>query len=315
MTVKTNFTQNDFINLLSNYNLGEYKNSKPIIYGTVQTNYFLQTTIGKFVFRYYENREKESVVFESNLINYLRGKNYPCPSPIKNRHGKFVGMYKNKPYVVFEFIDGYSIKNPNEEQNNQLIKKVAQLQNITKNYRPANKKYRWNYSDDLCKELAQKEASKINTRTSNEKLKWLESELAELNLPKSLPKGICHCDFHFSNVLFKDGKFNALIDFDDANYTYLTFDLIGLIESTAWSRNKDELLNFPKAKKIISEYIKYRHLNNNEKRHLFDVYKLSILFDCVWYFGRGNAKNFYEKTKIEYLNSVGRNNFFNRLFA
>ena len=62
------------------------------------------------------------------------------------------------------------------------------------------------------------------------KLKWFESKLQKLNLPKSLPKGVCHCDFHFSNVLFFNGKFNALIDFDDANYTFLMFDLVSLVE-------------------------------------------------------------------------------------
>lgn len=314
MAVKTKFSINDFNKILSNYDLGNYKKSKPFKMGAVQTNLLLETTEGRFVLRYYENRSKDSVLFESNLIKYLRDKNYPCPAPFKNKHGKFVGTYNNKPYVIFEFIEGQHIKNPSENQKKQLIKKVAELQNITKKYRPLNKKHRWNYSIELCRELAQKEAKKINTLNSTEKLKWLEHELLKLNLPKSLPKGVCHCDFHFSNVLFKDNKFNALIDFDDANYTFLIFDLVGLIESEAWRHDKDEVLNFNEAKKVLSEYMKYRPLNNNERRHLFDLYKLSILFDCVWYLRRGGIKDFYEKRKIKYLNSIGRKEFYNKMF-
>lgn len=315
MAVKTKFSKGDFINILSNYDLGEYKDSKSFTTGVVQTNFLLQTTKGKFVFRYYENRSTDSVLFESNLIKYLKDKNYPCPAPFKSKHGKFVGIYKEKPYVIFEFIEGEHLENPNENQKKQLIQKVAELQNITKNYRPVNKKYRWNYSVELCRELARKETQKLNTINLREKLRWLESESSKLKLPKSLPKGICHCDFHFSNVLFKDDKFNALIDFDDANYTFLMFDLIGLIESGAWRRDKDEVLNFEEAKKVLSEYMKYRSLNNNEKKHLFDLYKLSILFDCVWYFERGDVKDSYEKRKIEYLNIIGRKEFYNRLFS
>jgi len=315
MAVKTEFSKTDLIEILSNYNLGEYKASKPFTTGAVQTNFLLQTTKGKFVFRYYENRSKDSVLFESNLIKYLKDKNYPCPAPFKNKHGKFVGTYNKKPYVIFEFIEGQHIESPNENQKSQLIRKVAELQNITKKYRPINKKHRWNYSIELCRELARKEAKKIDTANSREKLKWLENELLKLNLPKSLPKGICHCDFHFSNVLFKDDKFNALIDFDDANYTFLIFDLVGLMESGAWRYDKDEVLDFNEARKILTEYMKYRSLNSNEKRHLFDLYKLSILFDCVWFFARGDVNEFYEKKKIEYLDSVGRKEFYHKLFG
>jgi hypothetical protein len=92
------------------------------------------------------------------------------------------------------------------------------------------------------------------------------------------------------------------------------FDLVGLIESEAWHHGKDEVLNFNEAKKVLLEYMKYRPLNNNEKRHLFDLYKLSILFDCIWYFSRGDAKDFYEKRKIDSLNSIGREEFYNKMF-
>jgi len=323
MTVKTNFSKNDMVEILLNYKLGELIDFEPINKGTVQTNFFLKTTKGEFVFRYYENRSKESVLFEVNLINCLKDKNYPCPAPFRNKHGIFIGIHNNKPYVIFEFIEGEHIENPNEDQKRQLIRKVAELQNITKNYRPLYKKFRWNYSIELCKKLAQEEAKRINTTNSKRKLKWLENELSNLDLPKSLPKGICHCDFHFSNVLFKNGKFNALIDFDDANYTFLMYDLVCLIDPfisifswANWNKYKitDNVFDFREAKKVISEYMKYRPLNNNEKRHLFDLYKLSILIDCVWYFERGDAEDFYEKRKIDYLNNIGRGKFYQELF-
>ncbi len=326
VAAKTRFSKTELTEILSDYDLGVYKDSKPLTEGTVQTNYLLKTEKGKFVFRYYENRSKESVLFESNLIEYLKNHNYPCPAPIKNRNGRFVGIYNKKPYVLFEFVEGQHLENPNENQKKQLIRKVAELQNITKNYRPFYRKYRWNYSIELCRELARKEAEKINTANSKEKLKWLENELSKLNLPRSLPKGICHCDFHFSNALFKNGKLNALIDFDDANYTFLMFDLVWLIDpfisSFRWNnwqhcKNSinDDLFDFREAGKVISEYTKYRPLNNNEKRHFFDLYKLSILIDCVWYFGRGDVEDFYEKRKIEALDNLGREKFYHELFG
>jgi Ser/Thr protein kinase RdoA (MazF antagonist) len=257
------------------------------------------------------------------LIKYLKDKNYPCPAPLENKRGKFIAIHCKKPYIIFEFVEGKCIKNPNESQKRQLVKKAAELHNITKNYKPDNTRFRLNYNLSTCRKLAEEKTKLINTTNAKEKLQWFKNELRKLKLPKSLPKGICHCDFNFSNVLFLNNRFNALIDFDDANYTFLIFDLAGLInpfkksfEWNTWSNFEEDknVFNFREAPKTVSEYMKYRGLTKEEKRHLFDVFKLSIMFDCIWYFERGNARDFYEKRKIKYLNSVGREKFYNELF-
>lgn len=325
MTIKTDFSKNELSAILEKYDLGELVNSKVFASGTVQTNILLQTTKGKFVFRYYrQGRPVESVLFETNLCKYLKDKKYPCPEPFKNIYGKFVGTYDKKPYVMFEFIKGKHIEKPNKNQKRELIRKVAELQIITEGYKPLYKKFRFNYDIESCRVTAKKKAKSINTINSKNKLKWHENELSKLNLPKSLPKGICHCDFHFTNILFHNGNFNALLDFDDANYTFLAFDLICLIEpfSTAFRHNNwhnykgdSNVLDFREAKETVEEYVKHRPLNNNEKRHLFDLYKLSILFDCIWYFERGNVEDFFEKRKLDYIDTLGRENFYCKLFG
>jgi homoserine kinase type II len=313
----------DLTKILSKYNLGEFRDSKVFTLGSVQTNVLIKTSKGEFVLRYYTNRSKKSIAFEFNLINYLKKHNFSCPALFKNKDGKYISTYNKNHCVFFEFVEGKHIEKPNQSQKKQLIHKVAEMQNILKNYRPANKEHRWNYGVELCKKLSRKEAKKINTQDAREKLKWFENELVKLELPRSLPKGVCHCDFHFANILFKKGKFQALIDFDDANYTYRIFDLVALINPflpafshNSWKKFKKDgdIIDLKDTKKIVSEYMKCRNLNSSEKRHLFDVYKLSVLIDCIWYFSRGNAKDFFEKRKIDYLNNFGREEFYNKLF-
>ncbi len=148
---------------------------------------------------------------------------------------------------------------------------------------------------------------------SQEKFNWLESELATLQLPPSLPKGICHCDFHFSNVLFQEDQFAALLDFDDANYTFLVFDLVSLIDGWAWPYQSDTL-DLMQACDVVQSYMQHRQLEHIEQQHLYDVHKLSILIDCVWFFGRGDAQDFYEKRKIDFLRKLGREKFCAALF-
>lgn len=313
MAVKTTFAPDDFVKLLAPYALGSYIRAEPVAQGTVQTNYFIYTTQGKFIFRYYENRSVESVAFERNLLAYLKKRGYPCPAPRNNRQGKAVGVVNGKPYMFFEFMTGSPLDQPGEQHQRQLIQKAAELQKLTRTYRPHYKKYRWNYRGELCRSLAQAAATKINTPEAQAKFAWLEQQLASLQLPAALPKGICHCDFHFSNVLFADDHFAALLDFDDANYTFLLFDLVGLIESWAWSHPAEQL-DLARARWVVQEYGQHRALSALEQHHLYDVYKLSILFDCVWFFGRGEASDFYEKRKVEFLNNLGRKTFYSALF-
>ena len=82
-----------------------------------------------------------------------------------------------------------------------------------------------------------------------------------------------------------------MLDFDDATYTFLQFDLVGLIEYWAWPHTRD-ILDVTRARSVVQEYMKHRPFPLIEQQHLFDVHKLSILFDCVWYFSRGSAGDF-----------------------
>ena len=312
MTVKTQFTRHDFEGILAGHDLGTYTDSEAIQQGTVQTNYFLETTQGKFVLRYYEVRSMESVLFESDLLIHLKKRDYPCPRQLMNLEGSYVGSYLERPYILFEFMDGQHVAHPSLHQHQQLIQKAAELQKLTQDFDSPYVSHRWNYTPDLCFQLAQDEAERINSQDSRQKLAWLEVQLNRLDLPESLPKGICHCDFHFSNVLFQGDEFVALLDFDDANYTYLQFDLVGLMEYWAWPNTRD-LLDLAAAREVAQVYGQHRPLPSVEQEHLFDVYKLSILYDCVWYFSRGSAHDFREKRKIDALEALGRNQFFKEL--
>jgi Ser/Thr protein kinase RdoA (MazF antagonist) len=311
--------------LLTHYRVGDLQAIHPLTAGTVQTNLRLTTTAGDFVLRLYrQNRSFDAVRFEVNVVNYLTRQGYPCPAVVRRRQGDYVGWYSEQPYALFHFVEGAHVAEPTPTQQRQLITKVAELQALTQGYRPAQVAARWNYNATFCDWLAGEKAAQIGEANAAAKLAWYRQTLAQLQLPANHPKGICHCDFHFSNVLFKDGNFHALLDFDDANYTYLTFDLVSLIEPVLfpfqwdnWQAVSPESVRFDfvAARAIIDTYQAVRPLNAVEQHHFFDVLKLATLIDCLWYFARGEVDGFYERRKIESLDAVGRAAFTAALFA
>ncbi len=151
---------------------------------------------------------------------------------------------------------------------------MAELQNSARNYRLTYAQYRWNYGIKFCERQAKDIVRTIATENAREKLTWYRHQLSELVLPMSLPKDICHCDFHFSNVLFKNNVFCSLLDYDNANYTFLTFDLGCLIDLfipmfrwDTWEKFdlSEKVLSFESVRKTVSEYQKYRTLNSTGK--------------------------------------------------
>lgn len=304
----------DLKEILAAYHLGELLKVERLPQGTVQANYFLETSSGKAVLRYYQVRTRDQILFERDLILYLTRMGYPSPGLIPDSDGEYLGDYQGRPLAIFEFIEGKHLADPTLEQYQTLIQKAAQLQQLSNGFSSPYTTQRWNYSPELCLKLAQKAAEQGASRKAHQKLAWLDRQLAELDLPADLPTGICHGDFHFSNVLYQDGEFAALIDFDDANITYLTFDLVGLIEHRAWPHGTS-LLDLEAAREVVEIYSAQRELSQEEKEHLYDVYQLSILFDCVWYFQRWEGDSFREKMKIEALQELGRGEFFDSLFG
>lgn len=308
MATKT-ISEQDFSEIISLYNLGEYIRFQTFANGAGQTTALLFTTNGKCVLKYYENRPEKHVLFEVKLFDYLLSQKYPIPKIIKNSAGESVSHYKNKPLVILEYIEGEHCKNPNEifdpQELSEVIKVVAQLHNLTEKYNPDYFQDREEFNPDYC----MREYKKLSRNTDkDDRENWLKNELEKLEFPKSLPRGLCHSDLNYGNFLFKNGKVIAVLDFDMSFQTCLIYDVASLIYWWAGSPVKD--FNISNAEYIVREYSKHRVLSETEKRHIFDALKLIVLLGISW----SDDSDFEnEKKKIESLDSIGRDRFFKAL--
>jgi Ser/Thr protein kinase RdoA (MazF antagonist) len=95
---------------------------------------------------------------------------------------------REKPYMLFAYLDGEHIEQPRVHHWQQLIQKAAELQHLTQTYASPYTRHRLNYTPEVCHRLAQAKARKIDTPQAYEKLTWLTHELAEIDLPSALPQ-------------------------------------------------------------------------------------------------------------------------------
>ncbi len=314
MKAKDKISSKELKSIISNYKFGEFKSYEELSKGNVQTNILVQTTNKTVVLKYYKNRKIDYVKFEIKLLEYLSIKGYCSPKIYKNKKGKQLTNRFGKAIVISEYIEGEHREKLNNNEFQQLITKIAELHLLTENLKVQGCENRWNYNIDFCKDYLKKRTESYRRARQLKKKKWVEAELDKLEIPKSIPKGIIHGDLHYTNIIFSKNKFKALIDFDDANYSYLLYDIICLIDS---KRKEESFLNqeyFNISKEVINKYQLIRKLQEEEKRSLFDVLILSIIIDSFWFYTRGKFPDFKEKNKIESLNKMGRNKFYANIF-
>lgn len=308
--------------MIKMYDVGDVISFSPLKSGTVQTNFLIVTTTGKYVLRYYENRTTKQVHFEKNLIDVLIKNRFPT-APIIAHRGEGIPTYQGKPYLLFKFIEGSHIINMNPSQKANIIKLIARLGKLTKSMKLDYSSERFSYNKkDLLIHL-EKIVRDLDNSNSNKKFKWWLKEMNRLDLPSHLPMGICHTDYHYTNILFDNNDITALIDFDDANYTYLYFDIVSYINffdpsftHLTWENfsREENILDFSEAQSVLNIYKNEVQIPPADEYYFFDLLKLNLLIDCIWYFERGLPSDFYEKRKIDVVNAIGRERFYNRLF-
>jgi Ser/Thr protein kinase RdoA (MazF antagonist) len=256
----------------------------------------------KYAFRYYEKRLLDYVLFEIDLLQYLAAQSYPCPAPLKNKESGYVGEYNSKPYAIFEFLEGEH--NDDEANAKEVARAIGVLHALTIDHRPGYSEARDTYNPTSSWNSAVGNATRvIDSAERDERLKWLRTELDGLELPDTMPKGVVHGDTNPSNFLYKDGHISAVLDFDQASYTYLLYDVANLLFWWAWPNMGN--LNLEVAKQLLAEYEKYRQLTDDEKLHLFDMLKMSNFMGMGWFIHEDDDFS-NGKRKTEFLNNIGR---------
>lgn len=316
MAAHTRFSETQLRSILSGYEVGSFVRAKPFSAGYVQTNIRITTTRGRFVLRYYENRSEESVSFEADLLEHLFRHEYPCAQPIKRSDGGVIGSYAGKPYILFTYVPGRHLKNLSDGQMRELVKHLAQLHTLTEGYRPKHHHLREPRTKAFCLRAARTEAARFSDDEGARRFALIAKHLRTVRLPSDLPKGTIHGDFDAANIKFSGEKLSGVLDFDDATYTYLIYDL-GVV-LLYWTRFYTDRFDLSRARRIVRTYERYRPLTMTERTHLYDALKMHALMVMSWImYDSWKGKDLYSilAGMLDELDGVGREGFFVHLFG
>lgn len=216
---------------LAGYDLGEVVELTPIAEGVENTNYRLETENGRFVLTLFEGRTDEaSLPFCLGLTAHLAARGFPCPTPIEDRSGAWLGRLNGRAAAVIEWKTGAWLRSPSEAEQAAAGAVLARLHQTAAGFEIQRENpvgpAMWRRLADRCAAGASGEDRLL--------LDQVETALARLGdvFGADLPGGPIHADYFPDNILFEGGQVSAVIDFYFGCNGAFAYDLA--IALSAW---------------------------------------------------------------------------------
>ena len=259
MSVYTQITRSQLDQFFSTYALGEVVSFEGIQDGINNTNYFIETTQGRFVLTLFETLTADELPHFTRLLSHLVNHNIPCPGPQPAPQANVLRELNNKPAAVFKRLPGIATTSPSIEQCQEIGLQLANVHRCTQNFVFPIKN---NNNLDWCKTLL----NKIGAQLSVTDYTLINDELLfqTANSSVSLPQGVIHADLFRDNVLFVDNQLSGILDFYSACNGSLLFDIA--ITANDWCCENGDI-NPDKITALLSGYESLRPLEQLEKQH------------------------------------------------
>lgn len=228
MAVFTPVSEEDARSLLKRYSLGRLVHLEGISAGIENTNYFLDTTEGRYVLTLFEVLTKEQLPFYVRLMHHLASKGLPVPWPQRLNNQKLITTLHNKPCIIVSRLAGTSELKPTTAHCKLSAQVLAEIHLTGQNfdiYQPNLRGLSWwkKTVPAVLPYLTTKQKTFIQQALND------QIEFSQKSQYQQLPKGPAHCDFFRDNVLFVQSnhqiQMGGVIDFYFAGCDHWLFDV------------------------------------------------------------------------------------------
>lgn len=241
--------------LVADYNLGELVSFQGISGGVENTNYFLTTTTGKYVLTLFEEFEFDEVPYFLDVVSHLQQKGFNVPAALVDADGERLRVVQNRPAIIVDCFPGGLLEGTTVESCRLMGKVLAQLHTAGMDFpdhRPSHRGMDWwrATSKSIAPELESDQAHLLLEQV-------FEFDQFIDQYDDQLAKGTVHGDLFFNNTLFEGEELSAIIDFYNACYSWLMYDLAIVVNDWCSDFSTGEL-DMDKYHAMVNAYIHER---------------------------------------------------------
>ncbi|MBT3397947.1 phosphotransferase [archaeon] len=265
--------KSQFKTILSTYPIGEYKEHKYLEDVFENDVYILKTTKGKYILKVLRNIKVGDMKEQLELIDFLYSKGLPVVKNIKDRKGREISKHGGKWLLIQGFVEGTCEQDFDKKLVKNIAGHVGKMHKILlKSKFGVQRKKDHVYKKRNLSSIKKHGLDKIQ----NELFKELNERIDRSKLKKAR----IHSDLTNVNLLIKDNKLNAIIDWDDSDYDYLVYEIAIFL---AHSCVRGKQIHRGKIKIFMKEYQKHVKLNEEEKKAIYFLMKYRLFGILNWY--------------------------------
>jgi homoserine kinase type II len=257
MSVFTPVTPDEARALLARYTLGELESLEGIAQGVENTNFFLDTTTGRYVLTIFEKIAREDLPFYVGLMHHLAEHDIRCPAPMPLQDGGFLTEIAGKPAVVVTRLAGVPHLSPTPEM-------CAKVGAILADIHEAGLEYDAGLANWRGQAWREAFAQRVRPRLAADAYALIESEnrYQALHDDTVLPQGVIHGDLFRDNILWDEDGEGGVIDFYFACDDALLYDVA--ITVNDWCTDAFATLDPDRADALLAGYHARRPLTDLE---------------------------------------------------
>ncbi|WII92866.1 homoserine kinase [Kingella negevensis] len=266
MSVYTSVSDEEMRQLLTEYNIGEFKFLQGIAQGVTNSNYFLHTSENSYVLTVFETLRTDELPFFMELTQHLSANGVACPAPIAKKNGDLTATLANKPACIVSKLTGCDTAFATEEQCFSTGAMLAKMHSASKSFTQTMPNPRhavwWTESSEKLLPFLDTEDAALLTN---------EITFLAQHPDNHLPSGIIHADLFKDNVLLNQNQVSGFIDFYYACNGSFVYDLAIAIND--WARNADNHIVPTLRDAFMRGYQSVRTLEAAEKEYLPVAYR------------------------------------------
>lgn len=227
----------DVRGILALYGL-TYVGHSAIAVGTVNTNVKVETGEGTRFLRINEGKSVEDVAREAAIVEHVAARGVSTPAPFRTKEGASFGAWQGQLVSLFPWRGGRTLPRSEVQPVHARAagEALARLHLAGESF-PDHRPGRYE-PDEIDRRLGRIEALASSEPALAEAVAVLGPELRALAAARvpDLPEGLIHGDLFLDNVLFEGDRLAALLDFEQASWGRLAYDLAVTLLAFAFGR-------------------------------------------------------------------------------
>jgi homoserine kinase type II len=264
MAVFTELSFDEASVFIARLSIGELTSLKGIASGIENTNYFADTTQGRYVLTVFERLTFEQLPFYLQLMKHLACRGIPVPGPKADASGAILHTLKGKPAAVVDRLPGAHHLAPDSGDCAALGEMLARLHLAGQDFSLHQPNLRglawWNETVPVVAPyLAPPQRALIEAELAH------AQQVAASPAHAVLPVGAIHADLFRDNVMFDGGQLSGLFDFYFAGVDSYLFDIAVCINDWCIDLESGRLAE-ERATALVAAYDAVRPLASVELR-------------------------------------------------